>query len=101
MRITQVFASADNERVISELEILPDQGTSVPVVGDNVRWITNDKVYTGRVKSRLISYSEPNNIGLDSTEHDFCSASKLYRVTMQLEPVDDESVLVEPEDESV
>lgn len=66
MRITQVFASADNEQVISELEISPDQATSVPVVGDHVRWTANDKVYTGRVKSRLISYSEPNNIGLDS-----------------------------------
>lgn len=35
------------------------------------------------------------------TEHEFCSPSELYRVTMQLEPVDDESVLVELVDESV
>jgi len=66
MRITQVFASASDERVISELEISPDQAISVPVAGDQVRWVANDKVYTGRVKSRLISYSPPNNIGLDT-----------------------------------
>jgi hypothetical protein len=51
MRITQVFASADDERVISELEISPDQATSVPVAGDRVRWVVNDRIYTGRVKS--------------------------------------------------
>lgn len=68
MRITQVFASADDERVISELEISPDQATPVPVEGDRVSWVVNDRVYTGRVKSRLISYSLPNNIGLESAK---------------------------------
>ena len=66
MRITQVFASESDERVISELEISPDQAISVPVAGDRVRWVVNERVYTGCVKSRLISYSPPNNIGLDS-----------------------------------
>jgi hypothetical protein len=66
MRITQVFASASDERVISELDISPDQAISMPVTGDEVRWVVNDKVYTGRVKSRLIYYSPPTNIGLDS-----------------------------------
>jgi hypothetical protein len=47
MRITQVFASADDERVISELEISPDHATSVPVAGDRVRWVVNDRIYTG------------------------------------------------------
>lgn len=68
MRITQVFASADDERVISELEISPDQATSVPVEGDRVRWVVNNRVYTGRVTSRLISYSPPNNIELESAK---------------------------------
>ena len=68
MRITQVFASASDERVISELEISPDQAIFVPVPGDQVRWVANDKVYTGRVKSRLMSYSPPNNVGLDSAK---------------------------------
>jgi hypothetical protein len=68
MRITQVFASADDERVISELEISPDQATSVPVEGDRVRWVVNDRVYTERVKSRLISYSPPNNMGVESAK---------------------------------
>jgi hypothetical protein len=68
MRITQAFASADDERVISELEISPDQATSVPVAGDRVRWVVNDRIYTGRVKSRLISYSPSNHIGLESAK---------------------------------
>ena len=68
MRITQVFASASDERVISELEISPDQAISVPVPGDHVRWVVEDTVYTGCVKSRLISYSAPNNVGLDSAK---------------------------------
>jgi hypothetical protein len=50
MRITQVFASADDEQVISELEISPDQAISVPVAGDRVRWVVNARIYTGRVK---------------------------------------------------
>jgi hypothetical protein len=66
MRITQVFTSASDERVISELEISPDQAISVPVTGDQVSWVVNNKVYTGRVKARLISYSPPNNIGFYS-----------------------------------
>jgi hypothetical protein len=66
VRITQVFASADNEQVISEIEIAPDEATPVPVAGDNVRWVVKGKVYEGRVKSRLISYSAPDNIGLDT-----------------------------------
>lgn len=66
MRITQVFASADNEQVISEMEISPDQATPFPVAGDHVRWVLKGKVYEGRVKSRLISYSAPDNIGLEN-----------------------------------
>jgi hypothetical protein len=68
MRITQTFTSADDGRVISEMEISPDQATSIPVAGDHVQWIVNDKVYAGSVKSRLISYSAPDNIGLDRAD---------------------------------
>ncbi len=65
MRITQAFTSADDGRVISEMEISPDQATSIPVAGDHVQWVVKDKVYAGDVKSRFISYSAPNNIGLE------------------------------------
>jgi hypothetical protein len=69
MTITQVFKSASDERVISEFEIGgADQATPVPLVGDNVRWIAKDKAYAGRVKSRLISYSAPDKIGLDRSD---------------------------------
>ena len=61
MKITQVFRSSKDERVISEIEIGgADQATPIHnITGDNVRWIVKDKVYAGRVKSRLISYSAP------------------------------------------
>ncbi len=69
MKITQVFRSSTNEQVISELQLGgADQATPVPSAGDNVRWIVKDKVYSGRVKSRLISYSAPDKIGLDRSD---------------------------------
>jgi hypothetical protein len=69
MKITQVFRSSNDERVISQLEIGgADQTTPIPVAGDNVRWIVKDKVYAGRVKSRLISYSAPNEAGLGRSD---------------------------------
>jgi hypothetical protein len=40
----------------------------VPVAGDQVRWVVNDKVNTGRVKSRLISYGRANTIGFDTAD---------------------------------
>lgn len=66
MRITQVFRSLADNHVISDVEIGGvDTATPVPATGDNVRWVVKDKVYAGRVKSRLISYSAPDNVGLD------------------------------------
>ncbi len=40
----------------------------IPVAGDNVRWMVKDKVYSGRVESRLVSYSAPNNISLERSD---------------------------------
>jgi hypothetical protein len=52
------------------------QLTPIPIVGDNVRWIVKNKIYTGRVKSRLISYSAPDRIGLD-TSHEVDTTAEL------------------------
>jgi hypothetical protein len=68
MRVTQIFRSANDERVISELTISDADQAPIPVAGDNVRWIVKDKVYAGRVKSRLVSYSAPDKIGLERSD---------------------------------
>ena len=68
MRVTQIFRSSDDERVISELTISDADQAPIPVPGDNVRWIVKDKVYAGRVKSRLVSYSAPDKIGLERSD---------------------------------
>jgi hypothetical protein len=68
MRVTQIFRSAEDERVISELTISDADQAPIPVAGDNVRWIVKDKVYAGRVKSRLVSYSAPDKIGLERSD---------------------------------
>ncbi|HKV81423.1 MAG TPA: hypothetical protein VJP02_24965 [Candidatus Sulfotelmatobacter sp.] len=68
MSITQAFTSAEDGRLISEMEISTDQAMSIPVTGDHVQWIVKDKTYAGDVKSRLISYSAPNNIGLERAD---------------------------------
>jgi hypothetical protein len=68
MRVTQIFRSSDDERVISELTISDADQAPIPVAGDNVRWIVKDKVYAGRVKSRLVSYSAPDKIGLERSD---------------------------------
>lgn len=66
MKITQVFRSSPDNQVISDIEIGgADTATPIPATGDNVRWVVKDKVYAGRVKSRLISYSAPDKVGLD------------------------------------
>ena len=66
MKIRQVFQSADDEQLISELEIGgASQATPIPVAGDDVSWVSHDKEYKGRVKSRLISYSAPDKVALD------------------------------------
>lgn len=67
MKITQVFKSAHDGQVIGEINVGGfDQ--AIPITGDNVRWIVKDKVYAGRVKSRLISYSAPDRIGLERSD---------------------------------
>jgi hypothetical protein len=69
MKITQVFRSSEDDRVISEGEIGgADATTPVPITGDKVHWIVRDQVYTGVVKSRLISYSAPDKIGLERSD---------------------------------
>ena len=69
MGITQVFTSADDEKVIGEIEIGADNAAAIPIVGDNIKWVLKDKVYAGRVKSRLISYSAPDHIAV-GTAHE-------------------------------
>lgn len=68
MKVTQIFRSSNDERVISELTIGEADQAPIPVAGDNVRWIVKDKVYAGRVKSRLVSYSAPDKIGLERSD---------------------------------
>ncbi len=68
MRVTQIFRSSNDERVISEITISEADQAPIPVAGDNVRWIVKDKVYAGRVKSRLVSYSAPDKIGLERSD---------------------------------
>jgi hypothetical protein len=68
MNVTQIFRSSKDERVISELTIGEADQAPIPVAGDNVRWIVKDKVYSGRVESRLVSYSAPDKIGLERSD---------------------------------
>jgi len=69
MKITQVFKSITDGRVISEIEMGgADAQAPVPVTGDEVHWTVKDRAYAGRVKSRLISYSAPNRIGLERSD---------------------------------
>jgi hypothetical protein len=69
MKVTQIFKSARDEQIIGEIEIGDGGGLNpIPIAGDNVRWIYKDITYTGRVKSRLISYSAPDRIGLDRSD---------------------------------
>lgn len=65
MELRQVFKSAVDDSVISEIELSANEQALIPAVGDNVQWFAQGKAYTGRVKSRLISYSSPDNFGLD------------------------------------
>jgi hypothetical protein len=39
MKVTQIFRSSKDERVISELTIGEADQAPIPVAGDNVRWI--------------------------------------------------------------
>jgi hypothetical protein len=82
MRITQVFKSSTDGQEISEIEIGgSEQATPVPMVGDQVRWVSRDQVHAGRVISRLIAYSAPDKIGLDrSDEVDM-------KVVLNVEPI--------------
>jgi hypothetical protein len=68
MKVTQIFRSSNDEQVISELTIREADQAPIPVAGDDVRWIVKDKVYAGRVKSRLVSYSAPDKIGLERSD---------------------------------
>ena len=69
MKITQVFKSSSDGQEIGEIEIGgSDQATPLPAVGDQVRWVSRDKVHAGRVISRLIAYSAADKIGLDRSD---------------------------------
>lgn len=69
MKITQVFKSLTDHRVISVMEIgEAGSATPVPVAGDDVQWVVENKTYAGRVKTRLISYSAPDRIGLERSD---------------------------------
>jgi len=69
MRIVQVFRSDTDDHVISQLEMAGATPTTpIPVAGDSVRWFADEKVYFGKVKARLISYSRANKIGLDRAD---------------------------------
>jgi len=69
MKITQVFKSLTDQRVISVMEIGgADSATPLPVAGDDVQWVAENKAYAGRVKARLISYSAPDRIGLERSD---------------------------------
>jgi len=69
MRILQVFRSDTDNHVISELEVGGASPTTpIPVVGDQVRWFAQENIYSGKVKSRLISYSRAEKIGFDRAD---------------------------------
>lgn len=68
MKVTQIFRSSKDDRVISEIAIGAADQAPIPLVGDNVSWIVKGQVYAGRVESRLISYSAPDNIGLERSD---------------------------------
>jgi hypothetical protein len=69
MRIMQVFRSARDNHVISELEMAGASPTTpIPIVGDEVRWVHDESVYSGRVTARLISYCRADKIGLDRAD---------------------------------
>ena len=66
MRVLQIFRSAADGRVISELDVgRGNPPTSIPVVGDEVHWFAGDNAYSGKVTSRTISYSRADKIALD------------------------------------
>jgi hypothetical protein len=56
MKVTQVFRSSKDERVISETEIRGAGATTpIPITGDEVRWIVRDKAYAGVVNGSFLT----------------------------------------------
>jgi ribosomal protein S10 len=41
------------------------QAATIPITGENVRWIVDDEVYEERIKTRLISYSAVHKVRLE------------------------------------
>jgi len=69
MKVTQVFRSSEDERVISETKIGgADAITPIPITGDKDRWIVSSKAYAGVVRASLISHSAPDKIGLERSD---------------------------------
>ena len=58
MKITQVFKSASDAHTIGNIKATGSQ-TLIPIPGDVVSWVVDGKTVTGRVKSRVLSYSAP------------------------------------------
>jgi hypothetical protein len=69
MKITQIFRSSRGQRLISQIELIgPGAAIVIPCVGDNLSWVVEGKTYEGTVKSRLVSYSAPDKIGLERSD---------------------------------
>jgi hypothetical protein len=69
MKITQIIRSASDQRLISQLEIgSTGSANIIPIAGDDVSWVVEGKTYAGQVKSRLISYSTADKIGLERSD---------------------------------
>ncbi len=67
MTITLLFHSDDNGQHYGSL-VIPSaaSGAAMPTVGDTVTWTAEGNVYTGVVKSRLLTYSAPQvSVGRD------------------------------------
>ncbi len=56
MKVTQVFMAANNQQPLARLAEAAS-AAPMPVAGDYVRWVVEGKTYSGRVESRVLSYS--------------------------------------------
>ncbi len=67
MTITLVFQSNQGGESLGSL-VIPSasSGAPIPSVGDNVTWTAGGNVFSGLVKSRLLSYTAPQlSVGRD------------------------------------
>jgi hypothetical protein len=60
MKITQVFVSAEDGKQVGSIEISNFSGFAlVPATGDRVEWVAGGRKHSGKISSRLVSYSGP------------------------------------------